>query len=43
MGKIREIVFEKYRIFYEVLSEPKTVNVLRVWHGARGEPMLPKI
>ncbi len=43
MGTIREIVFEKYRIFYEVLSEPKIVNVLRVWHGARGEPMLPKI
>ena len=42
MGTIREIVFEKYRIFYEVLAEPKIVNVLRVWHGARGEPVLPK-
>jgi addiction module RelE/StbE family toxin len=40
-GTVREIVFGKYRIFYEILSEPKAVNVLRVWHSARGEPNLP--
>ncbi len=39
-GTIREIVFGSYRIFYEVMSESKVVNVLRVWHSARGEPDL---
>ena len=39
-GIIREIVFRHYRIFYEVSDKPKSVNILRVWHGARGEPDL---
>ena len=39
-GTIREIVFGKYRIFYEIASASKIVHVLRVWHGARGEPEL---
>ena len=39
-GAIREIVYWKCRIFYEVLDKPKRVHVLRVWHGARGEPEL---
>jgi len=37
-GAIREIVYGKYRIFYEVTDEPREVHVLRIWHGARGEP-----
>ncbi|HSY42708.1 MAG TPA: type II toxin-antitoxin system RelE/ParE family toxin [Candidatus Acidoferrum sp.] len=39
-GAIREIVYGNYRIFYEVIKKQKTVNVLRVWHGARGEPKI---
>jgi plasmid stabilization system protein ParE len=41
-GKIREIVYGNYRIFYEIISESKTVHVLRIWHGARGEPHFTK-
>jgi toxin ParE1/3/4 len=37
-GAIREIVYGNYRIFYEVTNKPKEVHVLRIWHGARGEP-----
>ena len=37
-GAIREIVYRKYRIFYEVMDQPKRVHVLRIWHGTRGEP-----
>ncbi len=37
-GTIREIVYGSYRIFYEVTKQPKTVSLLRIWHGARGEP-----
>jgi addiction module RelE/StbE family toxin len=37
-GTIREIVFNKYRIFYEVSDKTKKVLILHVWHGARGVP-----
>jgi addiction module RelE/StbE family toxin len=37
-GLIREIVHGNYRIFYEIVSEPQVVHILRIWHGARGEP-----
>jgi toxin ParE1/3/4 len=39
-GSVREIVYRKYRIFYDVTDKPKSVHILRVWHGARGEPEL---
>jgi len=39
-GSVREIVCGKYRIFYEVVDRPKRVHLLRIWHGARGEPRL---
>jgi addiction module RelE/StbE family toxin len=39
-GMIREIVYGNYRIFYEISERPKAVHVLRVWHGARGEPKI---
>jgi toxin ParE1/3/4 len=35
---IREIIFKPYRIFYRVRDEIKTVEVIRFWHAARGEP-----
>jgi toxin ParE1/3/4 len=40
-GAVREIVFRRFRIFYEVAEKPKSVRILRIWHGARGEPELP--
>jgi len=39
-GALREIVYRKYRIFYEVSETQKSVHILRIWHGARGEPDL---
>ena len=39
-GLIREIVYRNYRIFYEIIDKSKSVHILRVWHGARGEPRL---
>lgn len=39
-GNIREIISEKYRIFYEIFPEKKTVEILCVWHGSRAEPNL---
>ena len=37
-GPLREIVFRKYRIFYDVSERSRTVEILHVWHGAREEP-----
>ena len=37
-GSLREIVFRPYRIFYDVFESPDSVEILHVWHGARGEP-----
>jgi plasmid stabilization system protein ParE len=35
---LREIIQRPYRIVYRVSEQHKTVEVLRFWHGARGEP-----
>ena len=40
-GPNREITYRKYRIFYRVAGDSKTVEILTVWHGARDEPELP--
>ena len=37
---LREIIHRPYRIVYRVSEQSKTVEVLRFWHGARGEPKL---
>ena len=41
-GAIREIVYGNYRVFYEVINQPKAIHVLRIWHGARSEPKFRK-
>ena len=38
--RICEIVVRAYRIIYRVNHERKIVEVGRVWHGARGMPVL---
>lgn len=38
---VRELILTPYRIIYEVDDEGSVVTVLRIWHGARGEPELP--
>jgi toxin ParE1/3/4 len=35
---VREIIIEPYRIIYEVNPNGQTVDILRVWHAARGRP-----
>jgi toxin ParE1/3/4 len=39
---LREIIHRPYRIVYRVSEQRKTVEVLRFWHGARGEPEVGK-
>jgi addiction module RelE/StbE family toxin len=39
--RVREIILTPYRIVYEVDDGRAMLSVLRVWHGARGEPELP--
>jgi toxin ParE1/3/4 len=35
---LREIIHHPYRIVYWVRAQDQLVEVLRFWHGARGEP-----
>ena len=37
---IREIIHRPYRIVYRVREEQKQIEILRVWHAARGIPQL---
>ena len=39
--RIREVIHPPYRIIYRVNDDLKSVDILRVWHGARGEPEIP--
>jgi toxin ParE1/3/4 len=38
---LREIVLRPYRIIYQVLPKLQTIGIVRIWHGARGEPDIP--
>src|SRR5688572_17053017 len=35
---VREIIVDPYRVIYEVNVEAGAVEILRVWHAARGRP-----
>jgi len=37
---IREIIFKPYRIVYRLDQSNKTVEIIRVWHAARGTPAM---
>jgi len=37
---VREVIITPYRVIYELDDPGMTLSVLRVWHGARGEPEL---
>jgi len=38
--EIREIQLEPYRIIYRILPDEQGIDILRLWHGARGFPKL---
>jgi toxin ParE1/3/4 len=37
---LREIIFRPYRIVYRLNHERKRCEIIRVWHSARGTPLL---
>jgi len=37
---VREIIVDPYRVIYELNANGLTVDILRVWHAARGKPEL---
>ena len=39
-NRYREIVFSHYRILYKTNKNKKMVQIVRIWHGTRGEPKL---
>jgi plasmid stabilization system protein ParE len=36
--ELREIIFRSYRIIYRVNNLDHSVEIVRLWHGARGFP-----
>lgn len=38
--QIREIVAGKYRIFYRVYEDEQRLEIMTIWHSARGDPNL---
>lgn len=41
VAEYREIVAGNYRIFYVIKPAFDRIDIVTVWHGARGEPELP--
>jgi len=39
-ARIREIIYRPYRIVYRLDIERQLVEIARVWHGARGAPLV---
>ena len=39
---VRELIVRPYRVIYQVLADGNIIAILRVWHGARGEPEIPQ-
>lgn len=39
-GKIRMLIHGNYCVFYRVQNRSKSVEILRIWHGARSESNL---
>jgi len=39
-ARIREIIYRPYRIVYRLDIERGLVEIARVWHAARGNPLL---
>src|SRR5882724_1991175 len=35
---LREIIHSPYRLIYEVNDQAARIEVIRIWHGARGKP-----
>ena len=40
LPSVRELFVRSYRLIYRVSHETNSVEVIRVWHGARGAPEL---
>ena len=37
---VRELIVSPYRMIYRIKEEEKVLEVVRLWHGARGTPEL---
>lgn len=37
---VRELIESPYRIIYRIHAKTNTIEIIRVWHGARGIPQI---
>ncbi len=40
---IRELVYRSYRIIYRVREGETILEIVRIWHAARGFPQIPSV
>ena len=40
LDSLREIHLKPYRIVYRVFDEPRSVEIVKIWHAARGKPII---
>ena len=39
---VREVIRHPYRIIYELFPRQPRPVIMRIWHGARGQPEMPR-
>ena len=42
LRSIREVIFRPYRIVHRVDHSDERIEIIRVWHAARGTPEVPQ-
>jgi len=40
--ELREIIFRSYRIIYRTNHTDQSLEIVRIWHAARGGPQIPE-
>lgn len=40
LENLRELIHKRYRIIYRVKRREELIEIVRLWHGARGKPEL---
>ena len=36
--RVRELIVRPYRVIYRVTPQQQVIEIVRIWHAARGEP-----
>ena len=40
LDEVREVIHNSYRIIYRIQYKKKVIEIVRIWHAARGKPKI---